>query len=61
MKRFTCWLLTVALTVSLLALPASAVEFSDIQGHWAQSSMEQVAQWVCFPATRTVSSFPTTR
>ena len=48
MKRFTCWLLTVALTVSLLVLPASAVEFSDIQGHWAQNSMEQVAQWGLF-------------
>lgn len=48
MRRFTCWLLTVVLTASLLALPASAAEFSDIQGHWAQSSMEQVAQWGLF-------------
>ena len=48
MRRFTCWLLTVVLTASLLALPASAAEFSDIQGHWARPSMEQVAQWGLF-------------
>lgn len=58
MKRFTCWLLTVALTVSLLALPASAVEFSDIQGHWAQTSMEQVAQWGLFSGNQNGEFLP---
>ena len=48
MKHFTCGLVTAALTVSLLALPAASVEFSDIQGHWGQTSMEQVAQWGLF-------------
>lgn len=58
MKRFTCWLLTAALTVSLLVLPASAVEFSDIQGHWAQSSMEQVAQWGLFSGNQNGEFLP---
>lgn len=58
MKRFTCWLLTLALTVSLLALPASAVEFSDIQGHWAQTSMEQVAQWGLFSGNQNGEFLP---
>ena len=48
MTRFICGLMTAALTVSLLALPAASVEFSDIQGHWGQTSMEQVAQWGLF-------------
>ena len=60
MRRFTCWLLTVVLTASLLALPASAAEFSDIQGHWAQSSMEQVAQWGLFSGNEKGEFLPNT-
>ena len=51
MKRFICGLVTAALTVSLLALPAAAQEFTDIQGHWGQTAMEQVAQWGLFTGT----------
>ena len=51
MRRFICGLMTAALAVSLLALPASAVEFSDIQGHWGESAIEQVAQWGLFAGT----------
>lgn len=48
MKRMTAWLLSAALSASLLAMPASAVTLTDIQGHWAQTSVEQVAQWGLF-------------
>lgn len=48
MKRLTCGLLTAALTTSLLTLPAAAVSFSDIQGHWAESSIQKVTDWELF-------------
>ena len=51
MRRFICGLMTAVLAVSLLALPASAAEFSDIQGHWGESAIEQVAQWGLFAGT----------
>lgn len=48
MKRFSCGLLAAVLTAGLLAAPAAAVEFSDIQGHWAQSAIQQVTDWALF-------------
>ena len=48
MKRFSCGLLAAVMTVGLLTVPASAVEFSDVQGHWAQSAIEQVTDWELF-------------
>ena len=51
MRRMITGVVTAALAVSLLALPASAVEFTDIQGHWGQTSMEQVAEWGLFTGT----------
>lgn len=48
MKRLSCGLLAAVMTASLLVVPASAVEFSDIQGHWAQSAIEQVTDWELF-------------
>lgn len=51
MRRMITGVVTAALTVSLLALPASAAAFTDIQGHWGQTSMEQVAEWGLFTGT----------
>ncbi len=51
MKRFTCGLLTAALTAGLLAMPAAAKDFSDIQGHWGQSAIQQVTDWGLFSGT----------
>ncbi len=51
MRRIITGVVTAALAASLLTLPASAVEFTDIQGHWGQTSMEQVAQWGLFTGT----------
>ena len=48
MKRLSCGLLAAAMTASLLAAPAAAAEFSDIQGHWAQSAIQQVTDWELF-------------
>ena len=48
MRRFTCGLLTAALTVGLLAAPASAAEFSDVEGHWGQAAIEQAVEWGLF-------------
>lgn len=36
------------LAAGLLTVPASAVEFSDVQGHWAQSAIQQVTDWELF-------------
>lgn len=51
MRRMITGVVTAALAVSLLTLPASAAEFTDIQGHWGQTSMEQVAEWGLFTGT----------
>lgn len=48
MKRFSCGLLAVVMAAGLLTVPASAVEFSDVQGHWAQSAIQQVTDWELF-------------
>lgn len=48
MKRLSCGLLAAAMAASLLAAPAAAAEFSDIQGHWAQSAIQQVTDWELF-------------
>lgn len=48
MKRLSCGLLAAAMTASLLSVPAAAVEFSDVQGHWAQSAIQQVTDWELF-------------
>ena len=51
MKRFACGLLTAALTAGLLTVPAAAKDFSDIQGHWGQSAIQQVTDWGLFSGT----------
>ncbi|MDO5141854.1 MAG: S-layer homology domain-containing protein [Eubacteriales bacterium] len=48
MKRFTSGLLAAALSASLLTVPAYAASFTDVQGHWAQSAIEQVADLALF-------------
>ena len=48
MRRMITGVVTAALAVSLLALPVSAVEFSDVQGHWAQTAIQQVTDWELF-------------
>lgn len=48
MKRFSCGLLAVVMAAGLMTVPASAAEFSDVQGHWAQSSIQQVTDWELF-------------
>ena len=48
MKRIACGLLAAALTVGLLAVPASAAEFSDVEGHWGQAAIEQAVEWGLF-------------
>lgn len=48
MKRLSCGLLAAVMTTSLLAAPAAAAEFSDVQGHWAQSAIQQVTDWELF-------------
>ena len=42
-KRIAALGLTVALTLSLLVLPAGAVSFTDMRGHWAQEDVEYLA------------------
>ena len=42
-KRIAALGLTVALTLSLLVLPAGAVSFTDMQGHWAREDVEYLA------------------
>lgn len=42
-KRIAALGLAVALLLSLLVLPAGAVSFSDMQGHWAQADVEYLA------------------
>ena len=42
-KRFAALLLAVVLTMSLLVVPAGAVSFTDMQGHWAQEDVEYLA------------------
>lgn len=48
MKRFSCGLLAAALTVGLMTAPASAAEFSDVEGHWGQAAIEQAVEWGLF-------------
>ena len=48
MKRFSCGLLAIVMAAGLMTIPASAVEFSDVQGHWAQSAIQQVTDWELF-------------
>ena len=42
-KRIAILGLTTALAVSLLAVPAGAVSFEDMQGHWAREDVEYLA------------------
>ena len=42
-KRFAALWLAVVLTMSLLVVPAGAVSFTDMQGHWAQEDVEYLA------------------
>lgn len=48
MKRFSCGLLAVVMAAGLMTVPASAVEFSDVQDHWAQTAIQQVTDWELF-------------
>lgn len=51
MRRLICGALTAALAISLLVPSASAASFSDIQGHWGESAIEQVTDWGLFSGT----------
>lgn len=51
MKRFACGLVIAALMMTMLTLPASARDFSDIQGHWGQTAIQQVSDWNLFFGT----------
>ena len=42
-KRFAALCLSLVLTLSLLTVPAGAVSFTDMQGHWAQEDVEYLA------------------
>ena len=42
-KRFAALWLVLVLTLSLLVVPAGAVSFTDMQGHWAQEDVEYLA------------------
>lgn len=51
MKRIACCLVSAALTAGLVAIPASAASFSDVEGHWGQSAIQQVTEWNLFSGT----------
>ena len=42
-KRFAALWLALILTLSLLAVPAGAVSFTDMQNHWAREDVEYLA------------------
>lgn len=42
-RRFTAFLFAALLSLSLLAVPAGAVVFTDMVGHWAQEDVEALA------------------
>ena len=42
-KRIAVLALAAAMTVSLLVLPAGAVSFTDMEGHWAREDVEYLA------------------
>lgn len=51
MKRFACGVLVAAMLTTTLAAPAFAKTFSDTQGHWGESAIEQVTDWELFRGT----------
>ena len=42
-KRIAALMLSIVLTLSLVVLPASAVTFTDMTGHWAREDVEYLA------------------
>lgn len=48
MKRILCGCLSLALAATLTVPMALARDFEDVQGHWAQSAIEQVTDWELF-------------
>ena len=42
-KRFAAVLLACAITLSLLVVPAAAISFTDMTGHWAKQDVEYLA------------------
>ena len=42
-KRFAAFALSLILMISLLAVPAGAVSFTDMTGHWAKEDVEYLA------------------
>ena len=42
-KRFAALALSIGLVFSLLAVPAGAVSFTDMVGHWAREDVEALA------------------
>lgn len=58
-KRIAALGLAVALALSLLVLPAGAVSFSDMQGHWAQADVEYLAGLGIINGTSATTFSPT--
>ena len=51
MKRICTGVLALGLTAGLLIGPASAKDFSDIQGHWGQAAIQRVTDLGLFSGT----------
>lgn len=58
-KRIAVLALAAALTVSLLVLPAGAVSFTDMQGHWAREDVEYLAGLGVINGTSATTFSPT--
>lgn len=43
-KRFTAWVLSLVMGLSLLPQSAAAATFTDLEGHWAKSYIENMAK-----------------
>lgn len=58
-KRIAVLALAAALTMSLLVLPAGAVNFTDMKGHWAREDVEYLAGLGVINGTSTTTFSPT--
>ena len=57
-KRFAALWLALVLTLSLLVVPAGAVSFTDMQGHWAKDDVEYLAGLGIVKGTTTTTFAP---